>query len=327
MPIYNGGVWLRDAVLSVLRQTLTSFELIAVDDGSSDSTPDVLRQLAVTDSRLRVVRQPHLGLVAALNRGLAEATAPLIARLDADDIAHDRRLERQVAFLADQPRVGVVGSWVTEIDMEGRPRGRREPPCTPQEIRQALRRTNPLVHSAIMARTALLRALGGYRNAFEAAEDYDMWLRVSDVADLANMPEALVDYRVHAGSVSQRKALRQCFSVRLAQRSAEARLAGRPDPAERLTMPPDWSHAVGENAFWVDDAALYRWLDGGQLSIDPPRNFVGLTHAERRLAAHATWARMRSPDRLEAADARTFVLELLREQPGLVLKAAWSLRA
>ena len=116
LPVRNGARWLGEALQSVIAQTLAAWELIAIDDGSTDDTPGILADFAKRDGRIRVIRQEPLGLVAALNRGLAEVRAPLLARLDADDRALPERLDRQVRYLAGHPDVGLLGSWAHEID-------------------------------------------------------------------------------------------------------------------------------------------------------------------------------------------------------------------
>lgn len=334
MPVHNGGRWLLEAIESVLRQTFAPFELIAIDDGSIDGSSQLLERAAREDARIKVVRQPHLGIVAAMNRGLAEARAPLLARLDADDIAHATRLSKQAEFLSRRPEVGIVGAWAIEIDDSGRIRGRRMPEPEPRQLKQLLARTNPIIHSAVMARTELLRRLGGYRAAFQTAEDYDLWCRASEVTEIANIPEFLIRYRVHGGGVSCGDPLRQAFSARLTKRSAVARRERGIDPAEMLEGPPDWRSAAAVDAFYAADAGLYRWLDGADETRDPvamagAKSLVDgtceLDHAERRLAARAMWRRVCSPDRSAAASARDLLMELCRRRPKTVLKAAWSL--
>ena len=334
MPVYNAGRWLRDAVESVLRQTLASLELVAIDDGSTDGSTQLLEQAARADDRVRVIRQSHQGVVEAMNRGLAESRAPLIARLDADDLAHQTRLARQAEFLERRPDVGLVGAWAIEIDELGRARGRRTPETEPRALKTLLRRTNPIIHSAVMARTDLLRGLGGYRAAFQTAEDYDLWCRASEVTEIANMPEFLVSYRMHSGGVSCGDPLRQAFSARLTKRSAVARREYGIDPAEALDGPPDWRSEAAVEAFYAVDAGLYRWLDGADETRDPvawagARSLIDgtceLDHAERRLAAQAIWRRVCSTDRNAAASAREMLIQLCRRRPTTVLKAAWSL--
>jgi GT2 family glycosyltransferase len=328
MPVRSGERWLNDAVASVLSQTLAELELIIVDDGSSDGVARQIEALASRDRRIRVCRQDRLGLVAALNKGLSLARAPLLARLDADDLAHQQRLERQVKFLAEHAGVGVVGTWTIEIDASGGHLKTRRPPCDPEALRQLLSRGNPFVHSSIMGRTELLRALGGYRAAFEAAEDYDLWLRVAEVSQLANLNETLTYYRVHSDGVSANGALRQSFSVRLAQRAAAARLAQLPDPAEYLDGPPDWRCAQDQGAF-AQEIALYRSLDptgGPPASSISLHQFDGLNHAERRLVALSLLSHLRSTDSSQARRARTLLINLLRQRPRAVMSAVWSLR-
>jgi glycosyltransferase involved in cell wall biosynthesis len=336
MAVRDGDRWLPEAVESVLAQSESALELIVIDDGSTDRTPLLLDALSGRDRRIRVFRQPPVGLAAALNRGLAEAHAPFVARLDADDLACATRLERQAAVLEARPQIGILGSWALEIDGAGRQVGMREPPADHAALQRLLAKGNPFVHSSVMARTDLLRRLGGYRAAFEGAEDYDLWLRASEVAELANVPEPLVSYRRHPGGVSCRGGLRQAFSVRLAQRAAAARHLRQDDPADRLDGPPDWRRALGEGVFYADDVALYRWLDTAveESAQEGPSHGAALieragelTHAERQLAARALLARMRSRDRSESGSARDLLLRLCRERPSAVLRAAWSLRA
>jgi len=332
MAVRNGQRWLTEAATSILRQSEPALELIVVDDGSTDGTSRLLGELASRDARVRVFAQAPHGLAEALNRGLHAARAPLIARLDADDVAHETRLQRQADIFDARPGLGVLGAWALEIDSRGRAMGSREPAVDPASLACELTKSNPLVHSSIMARTELLRGLGGYRVAFEGAEDYDLWLRASEVSELAILPERLVSYRRHPGSVSRRLSLRQAFSVRLAQRAAQSRRSRGGDPAERLAEPPDWRCALATNAFYADDVALYRWLDPGagegpSAGAALMDRLAELSHAERRLAARSLLTRMRSHDRSESVNARGLLLRLFREQPSTVLRAAWSLRA
>src|SRR5688572_22693957 len=111
MPVRNGARWLGEAVASVIAQSHSDWELIAVDDGSTDDTPGILSEYAKRDDRIRVVRQEPLGLVSALNRGLSEVRGSLLARLDADDRALTERLDRQISHLAAHPEIGLLGSW------------------------------------------------------------------------------------------------------------------------------------------------------------------------------------------------------------------------
>ena len=144
MPVRNGGTWLRDAVDSVRDQTFRDFELVIVDDGSDDDTLHLLERCAGDDARVRVLRQPPLGIVAALNLGIAAARAPYLARLDADDVARPDRLALQLAFIERHDRVDLVGSAAQVIDASGAVIGRIAPPADPGKLLRHLHRGNPL---------------------------------------------------------------------------------------------------------------------------------------------------------------------------------------
>lgn len=289
MPVRDGAAWVANAISSVTAQDFGGFELVVVDDGSRDATPAIAAALAAGDPRIRVLRQDRLGLVTALNAAIAAARAPYLARLDADDRARPSRLRRQVAFMDAHPGTGLIGSFAQVIDAAGNPVGRLTPPTDPARLARVLMRTNPFVHSSVMMRTALVRRLGGYRAAFAAAEDYDLWLRLAETAGVAMLAEDLVEYRRHDASHSRREAARQAFSVRLAQRCAAARRRGAPDPAAALPGPPDWHAEDAGTAFWAGDAAVYRFLDAdGEQARGELRAVAAalwrLNHVERRLA-------------------------------------------
>lgn len=296
MPVRNGAQWLPDAIDSVLAQTLPEFELFVIDDGSTDCTPEIVAGYAARDARVRPIRQEALGLVTALNRGLSEARAELIARLDADDLAMPERFARQVVAMDSNPRLNLLGSWAEIVDGEGRVTGRLTPPHEPTALRDILLRTNPFIHSSIMMRAAAARELGGYRAAFEAAEDYDLWIRLSEYGDVAIAPEMLVRYREHGGNVTIRKAARQLFSARLAIRAAIARASIGIDPADKLTAPPDWRADVG-NSFYATEARVFRFLELADPEVVPSAKLspddlqaamkADLNHRERKLAQTA----------------------------------------
>ena len=200
MSVHNGAPWVRDAVESVLAQTARDLELIVIDDGSTDATPEILGR--VSDPRLRVERQERVGLTRSLNRALALATGPLVARLDADDLALPERLACQRAFLDAHPDVGLLGTGAREVDAEGREVGRVHPPADDAAIRRVLIRRNPFVHSSVMIRRAVLARAGGYDETLPVAQDYDLWLRLGGITRLANLPEPLVVRRLLPGRVS-----------------------------------------------------------------------------------------------------------------------------
>jgi glycosyltransferase involved in cell wall biosynthesis len=297
MPVRDGARWLNAAISSVQQQTLTDFELVIVDDGSIDESPHIAESRTRADLRIRVFRQARLGLVPALNRGLTESRGRLIARLDADDLAHPERLRHQSDYLDSHPAIGLLGSWAHKIDESGSLRGKIKPPTRPDALARLLSRMNPFLHSSVMVRSAVLRSVGGYRPAFEGAEDYDLWLRISEVTGIANLPECLLQYRLHPTSVTHRARARQLFSTRLAQRAAQARRTQAHDPTSTLTAPPNWHAAASLTSMVYGDLArLYRLLDFAdcQMQARSHRNHVdisalsdrniALNHAERRIA-------------------------------------------
>ncbi|MBX6352968.1 MAG: glycosyltransferase [Thermoflavifilum sp.] len=202
MPVYNGQAHLQEAMDSVLRQVWQDWELIIVDDGSTDATADILR--AQADARIRFVWQPHQGIVAALLHGLAEARGEYIARLDADDISRPDRLVRQVTWLDAHPEDSLVASdydWI--IDGVHVPHGRILPQSH-EGVRAHLLFWCCICHSSVMWRRADFEAHGlVYRDAFPHAEDYDLWVRAVDHVRCTILPERLVAYRQHPAQVTQ----------------------------------------------------------------------------------------------------------------------------
>jgi glycosyltransferase involved in cell wall biosynthesis len=289
MPVRNGEAWLGQGIASVLSKELTDFELLIIDDGSSDGTPLVLEQFAHADARIRVIRQEPQGIVSALNCAIAAARAPYLARLDADDRAMRERLGLQHAFMQAHSEIVLLGSGADIIDQSGAVVGRVSPPTEGAQLTRILGRSNPFIHSTVMMRAAPVRKLGGYRAAFRAAEDYDLWLRMAELGDIANLRDHLIQYRRHTANLSRLDAVRQSFSVRLAQRSAAGRRGQAGDPARELLSPPDWWASDAETSFFSGDVDFFRFLDSeranGEAYISAvQRHFFGLNHVERKLA-------------------------------------------
>jgi glycosyltransferase involved in cell wall biosynthesis len=183
LPIRDAADTLRACLASIRAQTCGDYEVVAVDDGSTDDSASIVAAAAAEDARIRPIRQGRDGLVAALNRAIAEARAPLIARMDADDEMHPERLAAQVAYLTQHPDAGVVGTQVEAFPPEVVTDGFREylrwqNACiTPTEIADAIYVEAPLAHPTVMMRRAALQAMGGYaEGAFP--EDYELWLRM-----------------------------------------------------------------------------------------------------------------------------------------------------
>jgi len=231
MPVRDGERFVAEAVESVLSGSFADLELVVLDDGSTDSTPQILERLAGADPRLVVHRrEPGRNLAEVLNAAAALSRGPLLARLDADDVSLPGRLQLQTEFLDANPQVAVLGGQALLIDEEGREFGRAEYPTGNAELQEALRAGNPFVHSAMTMRREAFEAVGGYRPAFAHAEDLDLWLRLAAGREIANLPDPVVAYRIHGGQQTLRKQDEQALFSIAARLSARARAAGGPDP-------------------------------------------------------------------------------------------------
>jgi glycosyltransferase involved in cell wall biosynthesis len=201
LPVRDACETLQACLASLRAQTLADHEVVAVDDGSSDGSGALLEAAARDDDRLRVVRTPALGLAAALNTALDRARAALVARMDADDVAHPERLGRQAARLRADRETAILGCRVRLSGGEGRSAGMQRYVAWQNALldHDAIVRDlwveSPLVHPSVMMRTADLRRLDGYR-AFDGPEDYDLWLRAhARGLRFAKLPETLLDWR------------------------------------------------------------------------------------------------------------------------------------
>lgn len=207
VPAYNAAATLAQTLASLARQTERDFEVVLVDDASSDATPQIAAQFTA-DLPLRVLRNDgNTGVAGSLNRGIAASDSEFVARLDADDLAQPERLARQLAFLREQPQVDLVGSHMglfRSVD-EG-VRGVLAHPLADATIKTVLVQRNAISHPSLMARRSFFADVGPYNPALDFAEDYDLWCRGALLGKrYANLAEVLTLYRVHAASVSQSK--------------------------------------------------------------------------------------------------------------------------
>jgi hypothetical protein len=242
MSVYNGARFLAGAIESVLGQTFGDFEFLILDDGSTDATPEIIRHYAAADARIRPIIRENRGLVASLNQLVDETHAPLIARMDADDLCRPERFARQIAFLAGNPDYGVVGCWSEDIDENDGPYSVTGPdhPTDHKAFLAAIDHGWPLLcHPAVMMRRDAVRSVGGYHAAFRHCEDLDLWLRLASVTKLCSVPERLIRYRHYPEQVSSRHATEQQTGAAIARLAYAERKAGRPDPTEHLAaLPP-----------------------------------------------------------------------------------------
>ena len=196
MSVYNGEPHLRESLESILDQSMSEFEFVIVDDGSTDNTPRILANYAAKDERVRLTRNSrNIGLTRSLNKGLAISKGEYVARHDADDISLHKRLELQSRFLDTHPRVGVLGGAFEQIDQKGDHLRLVTVPEEHDVLRASLLMMNPLCHGTVMARKTLIDEVGGYDERIRYAQDYDLWWRVSRIASLSALPEVLVRRR------------------------------------------------------------------------------------------------------------------------------------
>lgn len=205
MAAYN--VFPRDfhrAITSILSQTYKDFEIIIVDDASTDDTLDIAKAYARKDGRVVVVKNDNnLGAAGARNKGIQRAVGKYIAIMDADDIAHPKRLAKQVAFLENNPKVGLLGTAYRTIDGSGRTIQRISPLKTDKLIRWEMLLNSPFAHSSVTYRRELYLQTGGYPEDHLLSEDYELFYRMSAITKMANLKEALVYYRISPGGLSR----------------------------------------------------------------------------------------------------------------------------
>ncbi|MCR6720341.1 MAG: glycosyltransferase [Chitinophagaceae bacterium] len=203
MPVYNGEAFLQEAINSVLKQTYTNWELLVINDGSTDGSRDVV--LANTDPRVRLIdNEQNMGIIHTRNRGIDLASGKYIAWLDADDIALPTRIEKQVRFLEKYPDCGAVATIFQQLTTDGTLGKVYEFPTGRKEVKTHLLIENCICNSSTMLPATLMKN-SKYLHEFEVAEDYELWDRVSSSHYICIIPEILTHYRVHGNNVSIKK--------------------------------------------------------------------------------------------------------------------------
>jgi glycosyltransferase involved in cell wall biosynthesis len=258
MPVYNGGRYLTDAIASIIEQTHSDWELICVNDGSTDQSAQVLEWFARQDDRIRIVHQDNTGIVGALNHGCSLARAPLIARMDQDDIALPERLALQLDYLQQRPECMVLGGAILEIDSDGSPLSINGLPTSHSILVERLltRRTGHF-HPTVIFRAEGFEAVGGYRNQYQWVEDHDLWLRMAQRGQLANLPQVVLCYRQHASSIcwqrsaQQRQLMNQLLTDAYRQRGLELpdELVMDNHRERSAAGPGKWARAAAKGGF------------------------------------------------------------------------------
>lgn len=218
LPVYNGEKYLEQSIQSILDQTFRDFELIIINDGSTDKSPAIIEDKRQSDRRLVVIHQDNKGIVAALNAGIAAANGAFIARMDGDDISSPDRFEIQHAFLIENPDVVLVGGATRNIDDTGRPLS--TPGYNAHRITNLLcfpPKVVTVVHPLAMMRAEAIKSIGEYSSRYPHAEDHDMFMRISELGRIENLREVILDYRFHGGNVSVQKLAQQERNAALAE--------------------------------------------------------------------------------------------------------------
>ena len=215
MSVFNGEQYLKSCLDSILEQTYSNFEFIIVNDGSSDGTFSILE--GYTDPRIKLIDQiENTGLTCSLNHAILECDGEFIARQDSDDISERGRLKAQLEYLGTHPGTAAVGTWALQIDEDGDEIGLLKRETEPAMIGLRMAHENQFHHGSVMFRRSALEFVGGYREHFKYAQDYDLFLRLALKFDLANLPAPMYRKRHTPDAVSIVHSGRQKFYSDLA---------------------------------------------------------------------------------------------------------------
>ena len=203
MPVYNAGKYVGKAIESILNQTYSNFELIIVNDGSTDDSKDIV--LSFNDSRIKYFEnETNQNIVKTRNRCISEASGDYVAVLDSDDIALPKRLEQQLEFLEMSPEYGMCGTFYQVIDSDGKLLNKVVLPLTELDTKTSLYFSNCFCHSTIMIRSELVKKFK-YKEGFDIIEDYELSYNISKISKIANLPVYLTHYRIHGNNVTIEK--------------------------------------------------------------------------------------------------------------------------
>jgi glycosyltransferase involved in cell wall biosynthesis len=207
MATYNNANYVTEAIQSILDQTFNDWEFIIVNDGSTDSTLETIKQIAKEDNRIIILNnESNSGVIKSLNKGLKVAKGEYVAKIDGDDVwTHREKLEKQVDFLENNLNYSLVGTWSRIVDRERKHLENMTGPSSDEDIRKIILKYNCFNHSSIVIRKSTLDKVGYYDENRNLCEDYELWLRIGKVAKIFNIPEFWVDYRVNPNSITQTK--------------------------------------------------------------------------------------------------------------------------
>lgn len=249
MPVFNAEKYIESAILSILNQSLSNFELIIIDDGSTDKTESIISSF--NDYRIRLYKNKNnRGLAESLNWALDLAKAPIIARMDADDISTSDRFQIQYDFLQKNPDIGLVGSWIEGFgDVNKRYTHRY--PVDHDAIVASMIFENPIAHPSVMFRKAVIEKLdSAYTNRYHWVEDWELWWRFKNITKIANIPKVLLKYRITKTSVSHRHTEQQYESkIELLNYFLKDALIGKQSSSSHMTQPKSLTECIKQEFY------------------------------------------------------------------------------
>jgi glycosyltransferase involved in cell wall biosynthesis len=223
--VFNGMPYLEHAIQSILEQSFKNWEWILIDDGSTDRSAEVMTSFAEIDPRIRIVRQPNLGLTRALIQGCELARAPFIARQDADDTSDSKRLEKQISLIKSNSDFAFVSCFAQYIGPQNEPLEVVTRPTDPRDATEGLlnARLGPPAHGTVLFRKDVYQRAGRYRDCFYFAQDSDLWMRMAEIGQIAYVPEVLYFFRRHFCSITSSRSPEQEFYGEIGQACRRAR--------------------------------------------------------------------------------------------------------
>ncbi|MCM8528572.1 MAG: glycosyltransferase [Lentisphaeraceae bacterium] len=221
LPVYNGEKYLKEALESIQHQTFIDFEVLVINDGSTDSTQVIIDAFISSDKRFRCISRENKGLIKTLNEGLDEIKTKYIARMDADDVCHPQRLELQLQYMENNPDIGVSGTYCKFF---GQVEREIKYPVENEKLKALIPFASPFSHpSVILRRSVLEEHKLRYDENFKDCEDYKLWLDLSEFTKLGNIPDFLLNYRMHGESVCDVSTVQE-FGSQLIRRLAVTKL-------------------------------------------------------------------------------------------------------
>lgn len=234
MSTYNAEKYIAETIESILNQTYKDFELLISEDGSTDNTLNIIKQYSEKDARIKIFAHENMGIALSFNQAIKLIENEWIVRMDADDIMMPNRMERQVAFIQENPDIAVASSFVYNIDENGKIIAKYESPLTNREIVADRVKRNHAIgfhHPAVIMRKSVVQEVGGYRQEFFPTEDLDLWNRIAERGyTILVQPEYLLKYRIHGTSTSISRAKTQAQKIRWIEECIVKRRNGYPEP-------------------------------------------------------------------------------------------------